>query len=296
MKYRDIIKSVGGMCCAVAVMGGDEVSGMDPQRQEMEEAERQKGVPLVEPSVVSLHGVLAEAEVVFDDILGVLEGLRAGMLAGPPVAESRLAEDPGKVQRIYDSVLELRKLFVVLSKANGSPDPEEGSPPIEDAPLEEHLEEAGSGESPPQVAQQLPPAAARVTAAFEMWSHLIPAETADERRVLDDVNAALRELATSTSSQPDYRGKMETLVNLICNPEHNRAYANYAHMVFADALFVWGDEESGKYGGMLASIASCGCADPGWYWQGYKNGYYNRCPTVEDDCEPDASEEDGEDS
>jgi hypothetical protein len=134
-----------------------------------------------------------------------------------------------------------------------------------------------------------------IQAVINKWSYLVPKETQDGTNVTRKVNDALEEVVVHTEL-PERIGKMKILVTLICNPANDRAYANYAHMVFVSAIPDCDDEERNKLGGMLATIASRrdggGGTDSSIYWEHYSKGYYNtRLSSMEDEYVDDGGDE-----
>lgn len=115
--------------------------------------------------------------------------------------------------------------------------------------------------------------------AIGKWAHLVPKETQDEANVTKKVNDALEEVVTHVDLS-ERKEKMKHLVELICNPAYNPAYANYSHMVFVTALPDCSDEECYKYSRMLGTIAedslSGGQLKAKRYWDEYSAGYYDR--------------------
>lgn len=112
--------------------------------------------------------------------------------------------------------------------------------------------------------------------AIGKWAHLVPKETQDEANVTKKVNDALEEVVIHAGLL-ERKAAMITLVELICVPV-NRSYANYAHMVFADALPDCDDEERNKFGGMLAGIAGSKGGTASLFWSWYTKGYFDSTP------------------
>jgi hypothetical protein len=118
-------------------------------------------------------------------------------------------------------------------------------------------------------ADSAPVTGREIQTAINKWSHLVP-----QNVTTTQVNNALREVVTSDMRKE----KMAPLVELICNPANDRAYANYAHMVFVSAIPDCSDEERNKFGGMLAAIASSRGGTSSLFWDWYANGYFDSIP------------------
>lgn len=115
--------------------------------------------------------------------------------------------------------------------------------------------------------------------AINFWSHLVP-ENEKTRKINKLIEKVINSYGTERLIQ------MEILVDLLTDENTDKAYGNYAHMVFQSSILDF-TEEMNKFGGMLAGIASNrgsggGCC-PDLYWREYEMGYFDSFQSYEEE-------------